>query len=103
MAFNQWGYEFDGLHTSPESLKPESGVYVIFCKSEGKWSVLDVGESESVRDGVMKHDRADCWSKNCSGGTIYYSATYVTDYSGDIGRSIAQKIRSLNDPPCGND
>lgn len=44
MAFQRWGYDFDGAYTSPDSLQPRSGVYVIWCRNGENWSVLDVGE-----------------------------------------------------------
>ena len=81
-------------------MQPTAGVYVIWCKDGDKWTVLDVGESDNVRDRVSDHDRADCWEQNCT-GTIYYAATYTPDLNEDERRVIEQEIRDSEDPPCG--
>ena len=100
MNFDRWGYEFDGAYESPDSLQARSGVYVIWCRNGDNWTVLDVGEAADVKDRIMTHDRADCWSRKCS-GTIYYSATYTPDLQ-QVGRmEIEQRIRLLADPLCG--
>jgi hypothetical protein len=60
MTFERWGYKFDGAYTSPDSLQPIAGVYVIFCRDGDRWTVLDVGESDNVRDRLSDHERVDC-------------------------------------------
>ena len=99
MPFDRWGYHFKGLFQNAQSLSSGPGVYVIWCKENDHWTVLDVGESENVRDRVSNHDRAECWRRNCS-GTIYYSAIY-TFGSEEERRRIEQDIRSRTNPPCG--
>lgn len=100
MTFERWGYKFDGLYNSPDSLQPIEGVYVIFCKIGDDLSVLDVGESEDVQDRVSNHDRANCWKQNCI-GDIYYAATYTPWLEEDERRKIEQNIRDSENPPCG--
>lgn len=100
MSFERWGYEFDGAYPSPDSLQAGSGVYVIWCESEDTWTVLDVGEADDIKGRVSNHDRADCWSWNCS-GTIYYSATYTPNLQQGERIEIEQRIRDLTNPPCG--
>jgi hypothetical protein len=100
MTFERWSYEFDGAYTSPDRLRSELGVYVIWCKDRDKWTVLDVGESDNVKDRVSDHDRADCWAEHCT-GTIYYSAHYMPLSDEDERRRVEQEIRKLTNPPCG--
>lgn len=100
MPFEYWGYQFEGTYTSRESLRSRSGVYVIWCENEGKWTVLDVGEAADVKERVKTHDRADCWENKCS-GTIYYSATYTPNLQQAERMKIEQRIRNLANPPCG--
>lgn len=100
MPFERWGYQFEGAYTSRDSLRPISGVYVIWCENGDVWTVLDVGEAADVKERVKNHDRTDCWAQNCS-GTIYYSATYTPNLE-EAGRmQIEQEIRNSADPPCG--
>lgn len=100
MPFERWGYQFEGAYTSCEYLRSRSGVYVIWCENEGNWTVLDVGETDDVKKRVTNHDRADCWTQNCS-GTIYYSATYATNLQQAERIQIEQNIRKLANPLCG--
>jgi len=101
MPFERWGYQFDGAYTSPDSLESLPGVYVIWCRSqEGAWHVLDVGESEDVRDRTTNHDRLSCWRANCK-GTIYYSATYTPNMGKNKRLEIENEIRRRERPLCG--
>jgi len=100
MAFTKWGHEFDGAFSDPSSLKPLAGVYVIWCSPGNYWNVLDVGESEDVVERIKNHDRADCWHRNCS-GTIYYSATYISDQKDRL--DLEYRIRSQEQVVCGEE
>lgn len=100
MSFERWDYEFDGAYNSPSSLQAKAGVYVVWNKKGDSWTVLDVGETSDVQERLTNHERTNCWSRNCS-GTIYYSATY-TPHLQQTGRiAIEQRLRTLEDPPCG--
>lgn len=100
MPFDSWGYHFEGAFSAPRQLPSGSGVYVIWCKDGDNWKVLDVGESDDVRDRVMNHKRADCWSRNCS-GIIHFAATYTLNLTESKRREIEQDIRNRTNPPCG--
>lgn len=100
MPFEYWGYQFEGAYTSCEYLRSRSGVYVIWCENEGKWTVLDVGEAADVKERVKNHDRTDCWAQNCS-GIICYSATYTPNRQQTKRIEIEERIRKLTNPPCG--
>lgn len=102
MPFERLGYQFDGAYTSPDSLEPLPGVYVIWCKSQkGTWQVLDVGESEDVQYRTRNHERLPCWHANCQGGTIYYSATYTPNIGTNKRLEIESEIRRQEQPVCG--
>lgn len=100
MPFEHWGYQFEGAYTSCEYLRSRSGVYVIWCENEGKWTVLDVGEAADVKERVKNHDRSDCWENKCS-GTIYYSAIYKPILQQAERMQIEERIRNLANPLCG--
>jgi hypothetical protein len=76
MGFERHGYQFEGAFTSPEQLEARAGVYLVWCKSGETWTCLDVGESHNVQEGVLNHDRADEWRRNCR-GVLYYAAHYT--------------------------
>jgi hypothetical protein len=100
MGFSRFGHEFDGPYADADKLQNVSGMYVIWCKSGDNWRVLDVGESSTVRDRVLTHDRQPCWEKNCK-GTIMYSATYTPNRQQSGRRQIENEIRDQTNPPCG--
>jgi len=93
-------YSFDGPYDTTAKLEDRSGIYVILCFSGGKYTVIDCGESATVKSRVETHDRQDCWSRNCS-GTLYV-AVYYTPNMQQSGRiEIEQQIRSKYGPVCG--
>jgi len=101
MAFERWGYQFDGAYTSPDSLEPLPGVYVIWCRSqEDTWSVLDIGESDNVQKSAINQDREPCWLANCK-GKIFYSATYTPSMGRNKRLEIEREIKCKEPPVCG--
>ena len=101
MPYNMYGYNFEGAFVDPSDLEIESGVYLIHCKADDKWYVLDVGESQNVRERVMTHDREDCWKTNCRGGVIHYSAHYMPNSTETERVLVEQTIRQQANPICG--
>lgn len=93
-------YTFEGPLTSPNSLENRSGVYAIHCLKEAKYALVDVGESATVRDRVVAHDRKDCWDRNCP-GNLTYSAYYTPNLQQPGRMQIEQEIRQQYNPPCG--
>jgi len=84
-------------------LKNTPGVYTILCRSSSTSSrdtltLIDVGQSDNVRDRVMSHDRRECWNKNCK-GRLEVAATYIKDEQER--RRLEKEIREQYQPPCG--
>lgn len=90
-------YTFDGSFPNPNSLRDESGVYVIHDNRNGKYYLIDVGESEEVQSRVSDHPRSDCWESERQ-GVLTYSALYVNEQQR---MTIGQEIRNQYNPPCG--
>ena len=100
MAFQRWGYEFDGAYTSANNLQSDGGVYVIWDRyADNKWSVLDVGKAIDVRARTMNHDRGQQW-KSCAQGEIRFTAAYIRDEATRV--AVEKQIRNLVNPPCGD-
>lgn len=100
MAFAYLGYQFDGAYNSPDSLESNPGVYIIWCICEDEWQVIDVGESNDVKDEIKNHERKPCWEKHCP-FEIYFSATYTPNLPQPERLRIEDRIRKLTNPPCG--
>lgn len=100
MSINIGNYNFDGPFTDANSLLNQSGVYVIVGKNaqNAKWNVVDIGESEAVRDRVSNHDRQNCWSKQG-----YRTLAVAAHYCGERERmKIERELRQQYNPPCGD-
>lgn len=84
------------------------GLYVILCGRAGSggesdvlgYALIDVGESEAVRDRVEDHDRTDCWKRHCS-GDIQYAAHYTPELRQSGRRQIVRDIRDEYGVRCG--
>lgn len=95
------GYDFEGPYTSTADLRHASGVYVILDRrSDGKWSVIDVGESGDVRTRIENHDRKSCWERHRQ-GTLGVAVLYTPGWSADQRRALESKVRQEFNPPCG--
>lgn len=94
MGFVRWGYQFEGAYISSDFLEPVAGIYVVWCKSENNWSVLDVAESTDVKESVIAGEKANLWAKKCK-GKVHYTVIYAPNLQ-DAGRKqIEQKLRDL--------
>jgi len=99
MAITIEGYKFEGPFPSTDDLKNQSGVYAIYDKrTNGKYYLLDVGESREVKNRVEDHDRSDCWEKHRK-GTLYYAVYYADKLSRELIEHVIREKRP--DIPCG--
>lgn len=94
-------HPFAGPYTNTASLKDRAGIYAI-CdhRLDGKWYILDVGESTRVKTRVENHDRAACWRRNRR-GTLGVAVLYTPGWSADQRRALESRIRDYFDPVCG--
>ena len=98
MGIQIGSYNFDGPHTHTGGLYAQSGVYVILGKSGGNnWSVVDIGESQSVRERVANHDRQPCWQRR-GHHVLAAAALYVNERQR---MTIEKELRIHFNPPCG--
>lgn len=103
MSINIANWTFDGPYPIGETgrLQDRSGVYAILdLRADGKYCIIDVGESSQVKTRVETHDRKGCWQHNRR-GTLYVAVLYRPNLQ-QAGRSaIEQEIRQQYNPPCG--
>ena len=100
MGITIGNYNFDGPFAAASSLKNQSGVYAILGRrSNGdRWIVVDIGESERVRERVENHDRVSCW--NHQGHSHLAAAAH---YCAEGQRmSVERALRNQFNPPCGD-
>lgn len=93
-------YTFEGPYTSTDELEDRAGVYVILCYRNKTYYPIDVGETATVKSRVKKHDRKDCWNRECTGNLTI--SVYYTPRMRQLRRIIIEQIiRKKYDPPCG--
>jgi hypothetical protein len=93
-------YSFEGPYPYPDTtrLQDRSGVYVILDRQrDGQRSVLDVGESATVKTRVNSHDRQDCWNRNRR-GTLEVAVLHTPEFGR---KEIEREIRAQYQPVCG--
>jgi len=100
-SLNILGYSFEGPYTDISSVRDQAGLYVI-CdyRSDGKWYVLDVGESEQLRTRLTNHERASCWNRHRQ-GQLGVAVLYTPGWTEDQRRILESTIRDAFSPPCG--
>jgi len=92
-------YQADGPFSNTEPLGRRSGVYVVLGRNNqfSNWDVVDVGESQDIRDRVENHDRKLCWR-----GRGYNELGVAAIYADQINRMrIERQLRTQFNPPCG--
>lgn len=103
MAVTIGGYTFQGWYYNISTLDTVSGIYAIGCEKDKKVKVIDVGEAGNIQDRVEKHDRKDCWKRECKNGTIKYAQLKTPGKSKSEREEIEKDIRNKEDPPCGKE
>lgn len=99
MAIQIGNYNFDGPHGHTSAIHARSGVYAILGKNAGtQWVVVDVGESENVRDRIDSHDRRPCWQRR-GHQELAAAVLYVPEQQR---MNIERELRIHYDPPCGD-
>ena len=94
-------YQFEGPYNTTDALQDRSGVYAVLdLRRDGKYYVIDVGESKEVKTRIETHNRENCWTRNQQ-GTLAVAVLY-TPHLQKLGRRvIEQEIRSQYVPVCG--
>lgn len=92
------GYQFE----EPKSLDDtswdqEPAVYVILDDDN---AMIDVGETDNLKDRLANHERRPCWERNCD-GEIFVAKRAEDDEA--TRRRIEREIREEYDPPCGEE
>ena len=75
-------YNFEGPYDAARFLVEKPGVFAVLCKdlrNEGKFYILDVDESDTVRTCAMNHPRQVEWVKKSRGLGRLAVAVYYTE------------------------
>ena len=96
MSLTIVGRNFQGPFSSTSSLEDKSGVYVIVTRrnSSEKYTIVDVGESATVKTRVANHDRSNCWSRN-NLDKLAVSVCYTPNLGQPGRKELEQEIRGM--------
>lgn len=93
-------YPFKGLYRSADKIEERAGVFVVVCKFEDSYYLLDVDHSEDVNGAIRSHGRRGCWERHRR-GPIIYSIMYTDKMSAKERAEIEEKIRGrYRSIPC---
>lgn len=99
MALKICDYDFQVLE-KVDDLNDSPGVYAIITVKDNNASLVDVGESENLKNRILNHDRVSCWGKYENDGLAV--AVHYTDKAQETERrEIERVIRDQYQPPCG--
>jgi hypothetical protein len=100
MAIQIEDYTFEGPYARVEELKERPGVYAVLClMNNQKHFLVDVSESDNVRQSIETHDRKECWLENCK-GNILVAVLYTKEMDQRGRKDIENFIRSREFAPC---
>lgn len=97
MERNHDDYRFDGPYTNPDQLQPRAGAFVVWCKKNDDWNIVDVGESTDIQQRLLTHEDREHWTKVCK-GTLLYTATYLEPDEETKRIRVQEYIESMKEP-----
>jgi hypothetical protein len=101
MSITIGNYAFEGPFPNAASLKNSSGVYAVLTRAtvNDSYSVVDIGESGSVRDRVTNHDRQESWKRHAKAAGLSCAAYYCDERSR---MALEATLRGRYSPTCGD-
>lgn len=87
------GYTFNGPFSINTSFNEVSGIYLI---TNINGTIVDVGETENLKERIPNHERRGCWEKN-NGVNLYFH------HENNENQRLAKEklFRSKSNPACG--
>ena len=89
--------EFDGPCDDIDLLSDTSGIYAVLSENNGEFELVDMGESEYVRESLQEHADRQQWQDE--GLIITFAVHYTSDLSAQERREIKEALdREFSDP-----
>jgi hypothetical protein len=98
------GYPFLGTPLDEADFRGGAAIYAIICITEGgKWTVIDIGQSEEMGSRMDLPDRKDCWKHKCSSMNIWVCEYRMsaTVYTKEDRLRVERNLRRELKPTCG--
>ena len=101
MSVKIGSYLFEGSYMAPGDLRNKPGIFLVTEYLKGRHTILDVGESEEVRQAIETHSRRECWLKNSVKYELRVSVLYTPDLTAAQRAVLEKEFRTKLKPPCG--
>ncbi|MDF1543824.1 MAG: hypothetical protein P1R58_01835 [bacterium] len=88
-------HKFDGPYTITKDIMNDPGIFAVIVANGDRGALIDVGESNNIRECVEIHGSNTRWKKFASTGTLCFAVLYTPSYDQVERNSIEQDIRSL--------
>lgn len=87
------GYTFNGPFSVNTNFNAVAGIYLITTL---QGIIVDVGETENLKERIPNHERRNCWTRN-SGVNLYFH------YESNQQQRLAKEklFRTKSNPACG--
>ncbi len=92
---------FEGSYQAPGDLRNKPGIFLVTEYLKGRHTILDIGESETVRKAIETSDRRECWLKHSAKYELRVSVLYTPDLTAAQRAALAGEFRAKLKPPCG--
>jgi len=90
------GFEFAGPYFHTRRFQSDFGCVYLLLNPRN--IVVDVGETGSINERIINHERKTCWFRHGCGETGLY--VYISQ-DANFRRTLERLIRTKYRPPCG--
>lgn len=97
MGFQAWNHLFDGPYPLPEYLKPEPGVFIIWCVIGGEWDILEAGSADNIRTSLLVKNPFESYP-GIEPTMLYFSASYLANPK--MQKALIKRIKGPSFVPC---
>ena len=94
MSIKIGDHVFDGPFTITKDLLNDPGVFAVIVAKDKRGALIDVGESNKIRECVESHQNKIGWNKSASSGTLCFAVLYTPQSSQAERISIEQNLRT---------
>jgi hypothetical protein len=101
MSVKIGSYHFEGSYQAPGDLRNKPGIFLVTEYLKGQHTILDIGESEEVRQAVEFNNRRECWLKNSKKYELRVNVLYTPDLTAAQRKALEKQFRAKLKPPCG--
>ena len=94
MSITIGDHVFDGPYTTTKDLMNDPGVFAVIVAKDERGTLIDVGESNNIRECVKTHKSSTRWNRFASTGRLCFAVLYTPLFDQAERSSIEQEIRA---------